>query len=73
MIFLRCFEGLAQNGPPFSGEMCPNRDTIVHFEASRNSEPDPPDSPDPPDPVLNGGRPGRTDPGFHAQEQDDGS
>ena len=64
------FKGLAQNGPPFSGKMCKNRDTIVNFEASRNSEADRPDELGS---AGNGVRPGWTDPGFHAQEQDDGS
>ena len=53
--------------------MCPNRDTVVNFEASRNSGPDRPDPADELGSAGNGVRPGWTDPGFHAQEQDDGS
>ena len=52
-----CLPGLRTtpqaNGPQFSGKMCRDRDTVVHFEASRNSEADPADPADPPDPVLN--------------------
>ena len=39
------------NRSQFSGQKCQNHCTVVHFVASRNSEPDPPDPPDPADPA----------------------
>ena len=49
MIFLRFFKGWTEKVTPNSNEKCQIRDTITHFLASRNSEPDEADEADEPE------------------------